>query len=89
MKKKLYFNPHLKKIFLISPTEDIYIDDDFTTLTKFETKIDIGKPNLMEIIWQWSQNNDKNEIKKSKNNNWHQKQEKYNNNLRLLIRKYW
>ena len=50
MKKKLYFNPHLKKIFLISPTEDIYIDDDFTTLTKFETKIDIGKPNLMEII---------------------------------------
>ena len=36
-------------------------------------------------------NNDKAEIKKifATNDNWHQKQEKYNNNPILLTRKYW
>ena len=48
--KKIIFQPPPKENIPNIPTEDIYIDDDFTTLTKFETKIDIGKPNLMEII---------------------------------------
>ena len=44
--KKNKFQPPPKENIPNIHTEDIYIDDDFTTLTKPETKIDIGKPNF-------------------------------------------
>ena len=44
--KKIIFQPPPKENIPNIPTEGIYIDDDFTSLTKPETKIDIGKPNF-------------------------------------------
>ena len=88
--KKIIFQSPPKENIPNIPTEDIYIDDDFTSLTKPETKIDISKPNFGGDNITMIPNN-KAEIKKSllqitidiKN------KKKYNNNSRLLTRKYW
>ena len=44
--KEIIFQPPHKENIPNIPTEDIYIDDEFTSLTKPETKIDIGKSNF-------------------------------------------
>ena len=63
--KKIMFQPPPKENIPNIPTEDIYIDDDFTSLTKPETKINIGKPNFDGDNITMIRNNDKVEIKKS------------------------
>ena len=63
--KKIIFQPPPKENIPNIPTEDIYIDDDVTSLTKTETKIDIGKPNFDGDNITMIPNNDKAEIKKS------------------------
>ena len=63
--KKNIFQPPPKENIRNIPTENIYIDDDFTSLTKPETKIDIGKPNFDGDNITMIPNNDKVEIKKS------------------------
>ena len=63
--KKIIFQPSPKENIPNIPTEDIYIDDNFTSVTKPETKIDIGKPNFDGDNIRMIPNNDKAEIKKS------------------------
>ena len=64
--KKKYISTSTKRKYSYNiPTENIYIDDDFTSLTKPETKIDIGKPNFDGDNITMIPNNDKVEIKKS------------------------
>ena len=63
--KKIIFQPPTKENIPTIPTEDICIVDDFTSLSKPETKIDIGKPNLDGDNITMIPNNDKAEIKKS------------------------
>ena len=63
--KKIIFQPPPKENIPNIPTEDIYIDDDVTSLTETETKIDIGKPNFDGDNITMIPNNDKAEIKKS------------------------
>ena len=65
MKKKIIFQPPPKENIPNVLTEDFHIDDDFTSLTKPETKIDIGKPNFDGDNITMIPNNDKSEIKKS------------------------
>ena len=65
MKKKIIFQPPPKENIPNVLTEDFHIDDDFTSLTKPETKIDIGKPNFDGDNITMIPNNDKAEIKKS------------------------
>ena len=62
--KKIIFQPPLKENIPKIPTEDIYIHDDFTSLKKPETKINIGKPNFDGDNIKMIPNNDKAEIKK-------------------------
>ena len=62
--KKIIFQPPPKENIPNIPTEDIYIDDDVTSLTKTETKIDIGKPNFDGDNITMIPNNDKAETKK-------------------------
>ena len=61
--KKIIFQPPPKENIPNIPTEDIYIDDDFTSLTKPGTEIDIGKPNVDGDNITMIPNNDKTEIK--------------------------
>ena len=63
--KKNIFQPPPKENIPNIPTEDIYLDDNFTSLTKPEAKIDIGKPNFDGDNITMIPNNDKAEIKKS------------------------
>ena len=63
--KKIIFQPPPKENIPNIPTEDIYINDDFTFLTKPETKIDIGKSNFDGDNITMISNNDQAEIKKS------------------------
>ena len=63
--KKIVFQPPPKENIPNILTEDFHIDDDFTSLTKPETKIDIGKPNFDGDNITMIPNNDKAEIKKS------------------------
>ena len=63
--KKYIFQPPPKENIPNIPTEDIYLDDNFTSLTKPETRIDIGKPNFDGDNITMIPNNDKAEIKKS------------------------
>ena len=63
--KKTIFQPSPKENIPKIPTEDIYIDDDFTSLKKPETKTNIGKPNFDGDNITMIPNNDKAEIKKS------------------------
>ena len=63
--KKIIFQPPPKENIPNTPTEDIYINDDFTFLTKPETKIDIGKSNFDGDNITMISNNDQAEIKKS------------------------
>ena len=63
--KKNIFQPPPKENIPNIPTEDIYLDDNFTSLTKPETRIDIGKPNFDGDNITMIPNNDKAEIKKS------------------------
>ena len=63
--KKIIFQPPPKENIPNIPTEDIYLDDNFTSLTKPETRIDIGKPNFDGDNITMIPNNDKAEIKKS------------------------
>ena len=44
--KKIIFQPPPKENIPNIPTEDLYIDDDFTSVTKSEKKLDIGQPNF-------------------------------------------
>ena len=62
--KKTIFQPPPKENIFNIPTEDIYIDDDFTSLIKSETKIDTGKPNFDGDSITMTPNIDKAEIKK-------------------------
>ena len=62
--KKIIFQPPPKENIPNIHTEDIYIDDDFTSLTKPETKTDIGKPNFDGDNITMIPNNEKAEIKK-------------------------
>ena len=62
--KKIKFQPPPKENIPNIHTEDIYIDDDFTSLTKPETKTDIGKPNFDGDNITMIPNNEKAEIKK-------------------------
>ena len=63
--KKIVFQPPPKENIPNILTEDFHIDDDFTSLTKPETKTDIGKPNFDGDNITMIPNNDKAEIKKS------------------------
>ena len=63
--KIIIFQPSPKENISNIPTEDIYIDDHFTSLTKPETKIDIGKPKFDGDNIAMIPNNDKTQIKKS------------------------
>ena len=44
--KKIIFQPPPKENIPNIPTEDLYMDDDFTSVTKSEKKLDIGQPNF-------------------------------------------
>ena len=63
--KKIIFQPPPKENIPSIPNEDIYIDDDFTSLTKAETKTDIGKPSFDGDNITMIPNNDLAKIKKS------------------------
>ena len=63
--KKTIFQPPPKENIPKISTEDIYIDDDFTSLKKPETKTNIGKPSFDGDNITMIPNNDKAEIKKS------------------------
>ena len=62
--KKFIFQSPPKENIPIATTENIYIDDDFTSLTKPEAKKDIGKPNIDGDNITMIPNSDEAEIKK-------------------------
>ena len=62
--KIIIFQPSPKENISNIPTENIYIDDDFTSLAKSETEIDIGKPNFDGDNIAMIPNNDNAEIKR-------------------------